>query len=165
MQDWVIDRQIRAVPGVADLVSFGGKTKIYEIRVDPGKLTTLGISALDVFSAVQKSNINIGGDIIVKNNQAYVVRGVGLLNDINEIKNIIIQNINGVPILVKNVAEVTISNRPRLGLVSRADAVFDSSGKRFVADEQDVVEGIVVMRKGENPSKVIEGLKAKIGKL
>src|SRR5579871_1885264 len=164
IQDWVIDRQIRAVPGVADLVSFGGMTKIYEIKVDPGKLSTLGISALDVFSAVQKSNINIGGDIIVKNNQAYVVRGVGLLNDINEIKNIIIQNINGVPILVKNVAEVTISNVPRLGLVGRSDAI-DSSNKREIKNEEDVVEGIVVMRKGENPSKVIAGLKAKIAKL
>ncbi len=165
IQDWVVDRQIRAVPGVADLVSFGGMTKTYEIKVDPGKIANLGISALDVFSAVQKSNINIGGDVIVKNNQAYVVRGVGLLNDINEIKNIIVQNINGVPILVKNVAEVTISNVPRLGLVNRADAEFDSSHKRSVANEFDVVEGIVVMRKGENPTKVIEGLKAKIEKL
>ena len=165
IQDWVVDRQIRAVPGVADLVSFGGMTKTYEIRVDPGKIANLGISALDVFSAVQKSNINIGGDVIVKNNQAYVVRGVGLLNDINEIKNIIVQNINGVPVLVKNVAEVSISNVPRLGLVSRADAVFDSLHKRSVSNEFDVVEGIVVMRKGENPTKVIEGLKAKIEKL
>jgi cobalt-zinc-cadmium resistance protein CzcA len=165
IQDWVIDRQIRAVPGVADLVSFGGKTKIYEIRVDPGKIANLGITALDVFSAVQKSNINIGGDIIVKNNQAYVVRGVGLLNDINEIRNIIIPNVNGVPILVKNVADVAISNVPRLGLVSRSDAVIDSNGKRTITNDFDVVEGIVVMRKGENPSKVIEGLKAKIEKL
>ncbi len=165
IQDWVVDRQIRAVSGVADLVSFGGMTKIYEIKVDPGKITNLGISALDVFTAVQKSNINIGGDIIVKNNQAYVVRGVGLLNDINEIKNIIIQNPNGVPILVKNVADVVISNVPRLGLVSRSDANVDSSGKRTITNEDDVVEGIVVMRKGENPSKVIAGLKAKIEKL
>ena len=165
IQDWVVDRQIRAVPGVADLVSFGGMTKIYEIKVDPGKITNLGISALDVFSAVQKSNINIGGDIIVKNNQAYVVRGVGLLNDINEIRNIIIQNINGVPILVKNVAEVSISNVPRLGLVGRSDAIIDSLGKRTITNETDVVEGIVVMRKGENPTKVIEGLKSKIEKL
>ena len=166
IQDWVVDRQIRAVPGVADLVSFGGMTKTYEIKVDPGKIATLGISALDVFTAVQKSNINIGGDVIVKNNQAYVVRGVGLLNDINEIKNIIIQNNHGVPILVKDVAEVAISNVPRLGLVSRSDAVIDSaSGKRSVNKEFDVVEGIVVMRKGENPSKVIEALKAKITKL
>ncbi len=165
IQDWIIDRQIRAVPGVADLVSFGGKTKTYEIKVDPGKITTLGISALDVFSAVQKSNINIGGDIIIKNNQAYVVRGVGLLNDINEIKNIIIQNLNGVPVLVGNVAEVSISNLPRLGLVNRSDAVIDSTGKRSVENELDVVEGIVVMRKGENPTKVITALKAKIEKL
>jgi cobalt-zinc-cadmium resistance protein CzcA len=165
VQDWVVDRQIRAVPGVADLVSFGGKTKIYEIKVDPGKIANLGISALDVYTAVQKSNINIGGDIIVKNNQAYVVRGVGLLNDINEIKNIIIQNINGVPVLVKNVAEVEISNVPRLGLVSRSDALIDSNDKRTISSEDDVVEGIVVMRKGGNPSKVIEGLRAKIEKL
>ncbi|HLY70237.1 MAG TPA: efflux RND transporter permease subunit, partial [Puia sp.] len=165
IQDWVVDRQIRAVPGVADLVSFGGKTKTYEIKVDPGKIANLGITALDVYTAVQKSNINIGGDIIVKNNQAYVVRGVGLLNDINEIKNIVIQNINGVPVLVKNVADVEISNVPRLGLVSRSDAIVDSSGKRTISNEDDVVEGIVVMRKGENPSNVIAGLKAKIEKL
>ncbi|HVM88331.1 MAG TPA: CusA/CzcA family heavy metal efflux RND transporter [Puia sp.] len=165
IQDWIIDRQIRAVPGVADLVSFGGMTKTYEIKVDPGKITNLGISALDVFSAVQKSNINIGGDIIIKNNQAYVVRGVGLLNDINEIKNIIVENINGVPILVKNVADVSISHLPRLGLVSRSDAVTDSNKKRSITSEDDVVEGIVVMRKGENPSKVISALKEKIAKL
>ena len=90
MQDWVIDRQLRSVPGVADVVSFGGMTKTYEIKVDPGKITNLGITPLDIFSAVQKSNINIGGDMIIQNNQAYVVRGIGLLNDINEIKNIII---------------------------------------------------------------------------
>src|ERR1700689_709704 len=165
IQDWVVDGQIRAVPGVADLVSFGGMTKTYEIKVDPGKIANIGISALDVFSAVQKSNINIGGDIIIKNNQAYVVRGVGLLNDINEIKNIIIQNPNGVPVLVKNVADVIISNVPRLGLVNRSDAIVDSFGKRTISDDFDVVEGIVVMRKGENPTKVIAGLKAKIEKL
>ncbi|HLK27441.1 MAG TPA: CusA/CzcA family heavy metal efflux RND transporter, partial [Puia sp.] len=165
LQDWVVDRQIRAVPGVADLVSFGGETKTYEIKVDPGKIANLGISALDVFSAVQKSNINIGGDIIIKNNQAYVVRGVGLLNDINEIKNIIVVNLNGVPILIKNVADVSISNLPRLGLVSRSDSKVDSTGKRTITSDFDVVEGIVVMRKGENPSKVIAALKSKIEKL
>jgi cobalt-zinc-cadmium resistance protein CzcA len=85
MQDWVIDRQLRSVPGVGDIVSFGGRVKTYEIAVDPGKLTNLGITPLDVFNAVGKSNINIGGDFIVRNNQAYVVRGIGLLNDIKEI--------------------------------------------------------------------------------
>jgi cobalt-zinc-cadmium resistance protein CzcA len=162
MQDWIVDRQIRAVPGVADLVSFGGKVKTYEIQVNPEKLATLGITPLDLYTAVNKSNVNIGGDIINKNNQAYVVRGIGLLNNINEIKNIVVQNVNGIPVLVKDVADVEMSNLPRLGFVSRADAVFDKDGKRSVVSDEDVVEGIVVMRKGENPSQVIQAVKAKI---
>lgn len=165
IQDWVVDRQIRSVPGVADVVSFGGMTKTYEIKVDPGKLSNLGITSLDVYSAVQKSNINIGGDVIVQNNQAYVVRGIGILNDINEIKNIIVENINGVPVLVKDVADVEISNLPRLGLVGRSDAIVDSTGHRTVTNENDVVEAIVVMRKGENPTEVIHSLKERIAKL
>ncbi len=164
MQDWVIDRQIRAVPGVADIVSFGGRVKTYEIAVDPGKLTNLGITPLDVYSAIQKSNINIGGDFIVRNNQAYVVRGIGLLNDINEIKNIIVTNNNDVPVLVKDVAEVKISNLPRLGHVGRADHI-DSAGKTITTDEDDVVEAIVIMRKGGNPTQVVQAVKKKIDKL
>lgn len=165
LQDWVVDRQLRSVPGVADVVSFGGETKAYEIQVDPGKLATLGISSLDVYNAVTKSNINIGGDIVNKNNQAYVVRGIGLLNDINEIKNIIVQNVNGVPVLIKDIADVKISNLPRLGHVGRTDAIVDSSGKRTITNEDDVVEAIVLMRKGENPSNVIAALKAKVDKV
>jgi len=165
MQDWVIDRQLRAVPGVADVVSFGGMVKTYEIKVDPEKLSTLGITALDMYTALSKSNINIGGDIINKNNQAYVVSGVGLLNNINEIKNVVVQNINGVPVLVKDVADVEMSNLPRLGLVARSDAVFNKNGKRSINNEDDVVEGIVLMRKGENPTKVINAIKDKIDDL
>jgi cobalt-zinc-cadmium resistance protein CzcA len=166
MQDWVIDRQLRSVPGVGDVVSFGGKTKTYEIKVDPGKLTTLGITPLDVFTAVQKTNINIGGDMIIQNNQAFAVRGIGLLNDINEIKNIIIINNNGVPVLVKDVAQVEISNLPRLGWVARADGLVNKkSGQREIAEEADVVEAIVVMRKGTNPTEVINALAEKVKKL
>ncbi|MFT3855882.1 MAG: efflux RND transporter permease subunit [Ilumatobacteraceae bacterium] len=94
MQDWVIDRALRSVEGVGDINSFGGKTKTYEIKVDPGKLTNLGLTPLDVFTAIQNTNINVGGDMIFKNDQAFVVRGIGLLNDVEEIKNIIIQNNN-----------------------------------------------------------------------
>ena len=165
MQDWVVDRQLRSVPGVGDVVAFGGKTKTYEIKVDPAKLANLGITALDVSNAVQKSNINIGGDVINQNDQAFVVRGIGLLNDINEIKNIVIQNINGVPVLVKDVANVEISNLPRLGFVSRSNGLVDSTGKRIVTDEKDVVEAIVLMRKGENATEVVQAIKAKIEKL
>ena len=165
IQDWVIDRQLRSVPGVGDINAFGGKTKAYEIQVDPGKLTSLGITPLDVFTAVQKTNINIGGDMIIENNQAYVVRGIGLLNDINEIKNIVVTNTNGVPVLVKDVAQVAISNIPRLGWVARSDGLRDSTGKRVVTDEPDVVEAIIVMRKGENPTQVVNAIKAKVAKL
>ncbi|MGZ3939358.1 MAG: efflux RND transporter permease subunit, partial [Flavisolibacter sp.] len=120
-----------------------------EIKVNPQKIASYGISPLDVYTAASKSNINVGGDVIVDNSQAYVVRGIGLLNDVNEIRNIIITNINGTPILVKDVAEVDVSSLPRLGQVGR--------GK-----DDDAVEGIVVMRKGENPSDVIKKVQAKI---
>ena len=165
MQDWVIDRQLRSVPGVADITSFGGEVKTYEIRVDPGKLTNLGITPLDVYNAVTKSNINIGGDVIEQNNQAYVVRGIGILNDINEVKNIIVENVNGIPVLVKDVADVEISNQPRLGHVGRSDAIVDSAGHRTITDEPDAVEAIVVMRKGSNPSDVIKAVEDKVAKI
>src|SRR5579872_7507590 len=122
MQDWIIDRQLRSVPGVGDIVSFGGRVKTYEIQVDPGKLTNLGITPLDVFNAVGKRNINVTTN-------------------------------NGIPVLVKDVANVVISNVPRLGRVGRADAVEEpgngpSGGTaspsrdrhRQVIDQDDVVE-------------------------
>lgn len=164
LMDWVVDREIRAVPGVADMVSFGGMVKSYEIKINPQKLADLGISPLDVSNAVSKSNVNIGGDVIVKNTQAYVVRGIGLLNDIKDIQNIIIQNINGIPVLVRDVSDVEISNLPRLGKVGRTDA-YIVNGKRYTKDLTDVVQGIVLMRKGEDSKKVLEVLKTKISKL
>ena len=164
LQDWVVDRELRAIPGVADVVSFGGMVKTYEIQVNPMVLANLGITPLDVFNAVSKSNINIGGDIIKKNSQAYVVRGIGLLNDINEIRNIIIEVNNGTPVLVKNVAEVSISNLPRLGEVERTDAI-DSMGHRRLRNNPDAVEGIVLMRKGENPDRIIKGIKDEVARL
>lgn len=152
IQNWVIDRQLRAVPGVADLVAFGGREKIYEIMVNPLLLHKYDITPLEVYNAVSKSNVNVGGDVIEKNGQAYVVRGLGLLTKEEDIENIIVENINGTPIYVKNVAQITESNFPRVGQVG-------------LDDDDDVVEGIVVMRKGENPSEVLERVKAKIDEL
>jgi cobalt-zinc-cadmium resistance protein CzcA len=165
LQDWVIDRRLRAIPGVGDINSFGGKSKTYEITVDPGKLATLGITPLDVFAAVQKTNINVGGDMIIQNNQAFAVRGLGLIKDINEIKNIIVSNNNGVPVLVSDVATVSISNVPRLGWVGRSDVIVDKDGKRNVKDDEDAVEAIIVMRKGENPTQVTNAVKDVVKKL
>jgi len=149
MQDWVLDRQFKSIPGVADVNSFGGEEKTYEISVNPNYLAQYGLTALDVYNAVGKSNVNVGGDVIEQNGQAYVVRGIGLLNNISEIENIIITKINGVPILVRNVATVQEAGKPRLGQVSR-DTI------------PDVVEGIVVMKKGENPSKVLDLIHDKV---
>ena len=139
IQDWVIDRRLRAIPGVGDINSFGGKTKSYEIAVDPGKLATLGITPLDVYAAVQKTNLNVGGDMIVQNNQAFAVRGLGLIKDIHQIGNIVISNTNGVPVTVNDVATISISNLPRLGWVGRSDAITDKNGKRTVVDDPDAV--------------------------
>ncbi|KAA5549565.1 efflux RND transporter permease subunit [Adhaeribacter rhizoryzae] len=152
IQDWVIDRNLRSVAGVADIVSFGGEVKTYEISVNPNQLLKYQITPLEVYEAVSKSNINVGGDVITKNNQAYVVRGIGLLNNISDIENIILTNINGTPIFVKNVADVQESAMPRMGQVGRAD-------------QNDVVEGIVVMRKGEDAQLVIDRIKDKIEEL
>jgi len=149
IQQWVLDRQFKSVPGVADVNSFGGEELSYEISVNPNYLTKYGLSSLDVYNAVAKSNVNVGGDVIERNGQAYVVRGIGLLNDISEIENIIVTKINGVPILVRNVAEVREAGKPRLGQVSRDK-------------NEDVIEGIIVMRKGENPSEVLKHVEEKV---
>ena len=149
IQDWVIERQLLGVPGVGDVVSFGGEVKTYEIEVNPQKLASYKITPLDIYDAVSKSNINVGGDVIVDNSQAYVVRGIGLLNNKEEVGNIIIEDRDGIPILVKDIGEVHISNLPKLGEVGRDD-------------QNDVVQGIIVMRKGENPSIVIKDVKEKI---
>jgi cobalt-zinc-cadmium resistance protein CzcA len=149
LQDWVIQRELLSVPGIADVVSFGGEVKTYQITVNPEKALQYGVSATELFEAVSKSNINVGGDVIVQGGQAYVVRGIGVLNNRDEIKNIIVDNFNGTPVYVKTIADVAESALPRLGQVGRDH-------------DPDVVEGIVVMRKGENPSEVIARLKEKI---
>ncbi len=152
IQDWVLDRQFKAVPGVADVNSFGGEERIFEVSVNPDLLIKYNLTSLDVYNAVAKSNVNVGGDVIQRNGQAYVVRGIGLLNNIDEINNIIITKINGVPLLVKNVATVVESHAPLLGSVSKDNV-------------PNQIEGIIVMRKGENPSEVLDRVHDKINKL
>ena len=105
IQDWVIDRNLRTVPGVADVVAFGGRIKTYEVSVNPNLLTQYDLTALDVYDAISKSNVNVGGDVIEKSSQAFVVRGIGLLSSIDDIKSIIIKVEKGTPVLVRNVHE------------------------------------------------------------
>jgi len=149
LQNWVIDRQLRAVPGIADVVAFGGREKTYEVAIDPVALQKYELSSPEVFEAISKANVNVGGDVIEKNGQAYVVKGIGLLDNRQDIENTIVAQRNGNPVLLKNIAKVNLSNVPRVGQVGL-------NGK------DDVVEGIVVMRKNENPSEVLGRLKEKI---
>ncbi|GEN78077.1 efflux RND transporter permease subunit [Chryseobacterium hagamense] len=152
LQNWVIDRALRGVPGVADINVFGGQDKVFELSIDPRALDKYNLTPLQVYDAVTKSNLNVGGDVIEKNGQAYVVRGIGLVKSISDIGNITIQNDSGNPVLVKNVAEVHEGSMPRVGQAG-------------LNNQEDTVEGIVVMRKGENPREVLVGVKAKIKEL
>jgi heavy metal efflux pump (cobalt-zinc-cadmium) len=152
IQDWVLDREFRQVPGVAEVNSFGGEEKCFELDTRPELLSQYNLTALDVYQAVQRSNVNVGGDVLEKNGQYYVVRGIGLLKNIPDIENVLIKKDNGVPILVKDVAQVRETGLPRLGWVTRDK-------------ENDVVEGILVMRKGENPSEVLKGINVKVDEL
>lgn len=152
VNEWVVERELLSVPGVASISSFGGDEKIYEIKVNPSELYNYNLSPLEVFEAVSNSNINVGGDIIQKGSQAYVVRGLGLLESIEDIENILIEVKGNTPVKVKQVANVSVSSKPRLGQVG-------------LDDEDDVVQGIVIMLRGENPSEVIKNLKVKLEEL
>jgi len=152
IQDWVVDRALHTVPGVADVIAFGGPVKSYDVNVNPDLLNQYDLTALEVFDAVSKSNVNVGGDVIEKSSQAFVVRGIGLINNIEDIRNIVLKNSKGTSLLVKNVAVVAESNQPRLGMVARGQ-------------DLDVVEGIVLMRKGIDPGPVLKALKDKVKEL
>ncbi|MDR0540605.1 MAG: efflux RND transporter permease subunit, partial [Dysgonamonadaceae bacterium] len=152
INEWVIERELLSVPGVASIVSFGGEEKIFEIKVNPAELQNYDLSPLTVYEAVSKSNINVGGNVIQKGNQAFVVRGIGLLESVEDIENVLIEVKGNTPIRVKQVATVSVSSKPRLGQVG-------------LNDEDDLVQGIVVMLRGQNPGKVINDLKVKIAEL
>lgn len=152
INEWVVERELLSVPGVASIASFGGEEKMFEIKVNPAELANYDLSPLEVYEAVSNSNINVGGDIIQKGSQAYVVRGLGLLESIEDIENILIEVKGGTPIRVKQVATVSVSAKPRLGQVG-------------LDDNDDVVQGIVVMLRGQNPTEVIKNVKEKINEL
>ena len=149
INEWVVERELLAVPGVASIATFGGEEKIYEVKVNPVELLNYDISPLDVYEAISRSNINVGGDVISKGSQAYVVRGIGLLESIEDIENILIEVKGNSPVRVRDIATVNISSKPRQGQVG-------------LNEEDDIVQGIVIMLRGQNPGDVIERIKDKI---
>jgi len=150
IQDWIVKRQLISVKGVADVSSFGGRVKQYEIAVDPNNLKSYGITLNDVFTALEKNNENTGGAYIEKAATVLYIRAEGLIEKIEDIKNIVVKNTaNGTPILINNVAEVRIGNATRYGALT-------------YNDEGEVAGGVVMMLKGENSSSVIKEVKDKI---
>ena len=152
LQDWVMERHLKQVPGVADVVSFGGFVKEYQVQVDPSRLQAHGITLRQVFEELARSNVNAGGNYIEHGEQQYVVRGLGTLGDVADIEEVVVAAHGGVPTRIRDVARVTIGTFPRRGVVTRDR-------------DPEAVEGIVLMRRGENPSTVLAALHAKVEQL
>jgi len=142
LQDWVLQRRFRSIPGVIDVTGWGGKTKTYELQVDFNKLAAAGLSLPQLLQAVSNANINVGGNTINIGAQSAVVRGVGLIRSVDDLANTMISQSGGNPILVKDVAKVEIGYKPRLGIAGMNEA-------------DDIVQGIVLMRRGEKSSPTI----------
>ncbi|WP_025039839.1 efflux RND transporter permease subunit [Nitrosospira briensis] len=149
LQDWVIERTLRSVHGVADVVAFGGGIKEYQVQVDPNKLRNYQLTLPEVYTAITVNNANIGGGYIDHGSEALVIRGAGLLKSIAEISNIVVTSQDGIPVFVKNVADVVIGPQPHKGLVG-------------YNEHDNVVEGIVLLIKGSDANVVLKGVKGKI---
>jgi cobalt-zinc-cadmium resistance protein CzcA len=110
MQDWIVARQLNGTPGIAEVNSFGGELKQYEVSVNPNRLKAMGVSIPDIFTALEKNNQNTGGAYIDKKPNAYFIRGVGLVTSLEDVKNIAVKSTGGIPIFIKDVAEVKFGN-------------------------------------------------------
>jgi cobalt-zinc-cadmium resistance protein CzcA len=160
LEDWVVERKLRTVPGVVDVVGFGGPTKQYQVQVDPLKLKSYNLSLKQVFDALSNGNRNAGGSYVEHGSEMYVVRGLGFVRDPADIGAIAVDTRNGTPIRISDIAAVTIGRAVRLG---RVGMLFNRRGG--FTDDDDAVQGIVIMRRGENPRDVLDGIHAKIAEI
>src|SRR5215469_11647869 len=136
LQDWVLERRFKAVPGVIDVSGWAGKTKTYEVSVDLDKLLANGVTLPQMLQAINNSNSNVGGQTINLGPQAAIVRGVGLVHTMDDLRNTMLAVNNGVAITVRDVATVEVGHEPRLGIVGQGN-------------DNDIVQGVVLMRRGE----------------
>lgn len=145
VEDWVIEPRLLQVPGVTDITPFGGRIKQYQIEIDPLALTKYNLNIRDIASAVDANNQNAGGAMLDNRQQSLVVRGIGLVESPSDIENVVISETGGVPVFMRDVGHVQIGSAPRTGIFA-------------LDDRPDRVEGIVLMRRGENPSRVLDGI-------
>src|ERR1700757_685535 len=148
-QDWFVVREMKQVPGIIDVATFGGTTRQYQAEVDPHKLLAMGVNMTQVVNAVQNSNANAGGNYLTLGSQSVNVRGIGLLHSLTDMSNIVVAERNGTPVLLGDVAAVREGHQPRLGKVGRDE-------------DPDIVEGIVLLQKGGNSLPALAGLRDKI---
>src|SRR6266481_1538394 len=152
LQDWVLQRRFRAVPGVIDVTGWGGKTKTYELQVDFNRLVANGLTLPQMLQAVSNSNINVGGNTVNIGAQSAVVRGVGLIRSIDDLASMMVSQSGGNPVLVKDIATVTVGEKPRLGIAG-------------LDQDDDIVQGIVLMRRGEQSSPTIARVEALVASI
>ncbi|WGS86323.1 CusA/CzcA family heavy metal efflux RND transporter [Methylomonas sp. UP202] len=152
LQDWVIEPKLRTVQGVADVISYGGGVKEYKVLVKPDRLKNYQLDLNQVYAAIAANNTNTGGGYIEDGDEALVVRGVGLLKSADEIGDIVVASRDGVPVRVKDIAEIAVGPQPRTGIVA-------------MNQRDDIVEGIVLLIKGRDAVEVVNGVKDKIAEL
>jgi cobalt-zinc-cadmium resistance protein CzcA len=158
LQDWVLEKQFKSVPNVVDVVSFGGLTREYQVRVNPNKLISYGLSLSQVEQALAANNTNAGGSFIEHGQQAFNIRAIGLMTCTDDIGATVLKSQNGTPVRVRDVAEVVQGPKIRLGQIGKAIHREDGT----VMDDNDVVEGIVLLRKGAEFDSTIEAIHEKV---
>jgi heavy metal efflux system protein len=158
IEDWVVERKLRTVPGVVDVVGFGGPTKQYQVLVDPLKLKSYGVPLKAVFDALANGNRNAGGAYIEHGNEMYVVRGLGMVQSLEDIGSIAVATRNGTPVFIRDVGRVSLGAAIRLGRVGKLLRLVGT-------DEDDVVQGTVLLRKGENALEVLERVRAEVAQI
>lgn len=152
LEDWVLERRFKAVPGVVDVTGWGGKSKTYDIEVDQNRLAAYGLTLLQVLQVVNSSNTNVGGQTINIGSQSAVVRGIGLVQSMDDMRKMVLVSNHGAPVLLGDVAKISVGHLPRLGIAGHND-------------DDDVVEGIVLMRRGGESMPTIKKVEAEVEKI
>src|SRR6516164_8204193 len=158
LQDWFLEKQFKSVPNVVDVSSLGGLTKEYQVRIDPAKLVSYGLNIAQVEQQLAANNVNAGGSFIQEGLQQVNVRAVGLVNNVQDIEQTVIKTQNGTPLLVRDIATVTQGAKIRLG--QNGKAIHRADGR--ILDNDDVVEGIVLLRKGAEVDSTLKAIEAKV---
>ena len=152
IEDWILERRFKAVPGVIDVNGWGGKTKTYDVTVDLPKLNSYGLTLPQIIQVLNNSNVNVGGQTVNFGPQAAVVRGIGLIHSMDDIRSTMLTSTNGSPVLLGDVATVSVGNEPRLGIAGQDG-------------DDDIVQGIVLMRRGAESKPTLLGVKAEMEKI